>query len=974
MRYRCLLAVAAFVCAFAASPAFGQSQAINGTIEGTITDAQGGVLPGVTVTVTHLETNTARVIVTNERGVYRAPLLPLGTFRIAYELSGFARQERSGVTLSAGQTVVLNVTLAVSGVQEDVIVTADAPPVDLAKTDVGRNLNEREVKNLPLVSRNPYNFALLEAGVTGFENEEFGVPRFAVNGQMLRINYQIDGSTNTQKDRAGLRLLPMSEVMIGEVQVVSSGYAPEFGQTTGMVYNAVTPSGTNTLRGDVGYRLRRKSFSAWPFSIPEGDPRRNDDNNKPDNSLDIFTATVGGPAVRNKLFYYFGFERTYQDLERAITIDPAVASQVGVAAQPATVPSSRSTPFFIGKADWQINSAHRLSGRINTFRNNNPYQSGGGLTAIERANDFHDVMFSAATQFISTVGTNSLNELRVQLAQRHNERLDSDGDVSGVSVNISGQINFGPYTNHGADFRQTIFQVVDNYTLLRGAHSYKFGFDMQWIDDHRAVSLPAQYTFPDIQSYLDARSGANPFGYTTFSQTIGEPNFDMNNALLAWFVQDDWKITPDFKLLYGVRYDYYLYPDGISGSPYSEQFNRDANNFAPRAGFAWTFGRDRKTVIRGSTGLNYDQPLLATIERAYANTGFPNRFSVNLNPGSPSAPSFPNTLADVPPGTALTASTVEAVDPDFVTARTWQNNITVERGFGDNYSASIGFRYSRGYDLPVSTDINLAGVEPIGYLEDGRRVYSRSVNASTRVDPRFNRVRVVQSIGESTYKGLTLQLSKRYSGGAQFSLNYTLGKGEDTAPLGGSALAVQGDARRSDPVDLERDRGPNQLDIRHTLNGSIVAISSVRRFSPIVNQILSDNQVGVIIQINSGQPDELAGNRDLNNDGQSGDRPLFVTRNSMYVPARFNIDLRYSRFFQLGSGRRVEFQAEAKNILNTEQISSVNNTITVDTEGYALDANGNRIDSSSISRSGSDYDATGWREQRKFQIGFKFFF
>jgi len=251
--------------------------------------------------VTHLDTNTVRVVVSNERGVYRAPLLPLGNFSVAYELSGFSRQERTGITLSAGQTVVLNLALTVGGVSEDVVVTADAPPVDLAKTDVGRNLNEREIKNLPLVSRNPYNFALLEAGVTGCENAEFGVPRFSVNGQPLRINYQIDGSTNTQKDRAGLRLLPMSEVMIREVQVVSAGYAPEFGQTTGMVYNAVTPSGTNTTRGDVGYRFRRKSFSAWPFGVSE-EERMNEDN-KPDKSLDIFTVTLGVPIVRNRLFY-----------------------------------------------------------------------------------------------------------------------------------------------------------------------------------------------------------------------------------------------------------------------------------------------------------------------------------------------------------------------------------------------------------------------------------------------------------------------------------------------------------------------------------------------------------------------------------------------------------------------------------------------------------------------------------------------
>ena len=111
-------------------------------------------------------------------------------------------------------------------------------------------MSDLEVHNLPLVARNPYNFALVQPGVTGYENVEFGVPRLAANGAAMRINYMIDGNTNTEKDRAGLRLLPMSEVMIQEVKVVTTGFAPEFGQTMGMVYNAVTPSGTNTFKGE----------------------------------------------------------------------------------------------------------------------------------------------------------------------------------------------------------------------------------------------------------------------------------------------------------------------------------------------------------------------------------------------------------------------------------------------------------------------------------------------------------------------------------------------------------------------------------------------------------------------------------------------------------------------------------------------------------------------------------------------------
>ena len=209
-----------------ATSAFAQSQSINGTIEGTIVDAQGAVLPGVSVTVTNLDTGASRTVVTNESGLYRAPLLPLGTYRVSAELQGFRTYEQTGIILSAGRTAVVDVKLVVGQLQETITVTADSPLVDIGKIEQGRTLTEAEIKTLPLTSRNPYNFALLQPGVVGFGNSEFGVPRITSNGALVRVNYQIDGSNNTQKDRAGLRQMPMSEVMIREVKIVTTGYAP----------------------------------------------------------------------------------------------------------------------------------------------------------------------------------------------------------------------------------------------------------------------------------------------------------------------------------------------------------------------------------------------------------------------------------------------------------------------------------------------------------------------------------------------------------------------------------------------------------------------------------------------------------------------------------------------------------------------------------------------------------------------------
>ena len=399
------------------SPAFAQSTAINGTIEGTVKDDQGAVLPGVTVTVSNIDTGDQRVVVTNERGLYRAPLLSLGNYRVVAELQGFKKFEQTGVSLRAGQTAVIDVGLTVGAIAETITVTADSPLVDLAKIEQGRTLSEEEIKTLPLTSRNPYNFALLQPGVVGFETNEFGVPRITANGALLRVNYQVDGSNNTQKDRAGLRQMPMSEVMIREVKVVTSGYAPEFGQTMGMVYNAITPSGTNTFKGQGSYRLQRPWMVEMPFFTAAGAP-------KPPTDVNVYTFDLGGPIVKDKTHFFGGYEHTERDLSglSVITISPANQALLGLN-EPAYMPRGLDTEFAIGKVDHQINSANRLSVRYMFFDNFITANVGGGLVSVQRANDFADRQHSTAAQLISTMGPSMLNELRVQYATRAQSRV-----------------------------------------------------------------------------------------------------------------------------------------------------------------------------------------------------------------------------------------------------------------------------------------------------------------------------------------------------------------------------------------------------------------------------------------------------------------------------------------------------------------------------------------------------------------------
>jgi hypothetical protein len=228
------------------------------------------------------------------------------------------------------------------------------------------------------------------------------------------------------------------------------------------------------------------------------------------------------------------------------------------------------------------------------------------------------------------------------------------------------------------------------------------------------------------------------------------------------------------------------------------------------------------------------------------------------------------------------------------------------------------------------------------------------------VNPLFNRIFEVQSVGESTFKGLTLQASKRLRQGLTFNIQYVTGKGIDNTPLL-TQLTVQAEQGRSDPSNLDRDKGPNPLDMRHNLSGNVVYTSSSSASNPVVRALLDGNQIGVLLQLNSSLPVNIRSNVDLNGDGVLSDRPLGIGRNSLYLPNRYNVDMRYTRMVPLHGSVRAEVIAEMKNVFNTEQMSGFNSVVTTDAAGNPA-----------VTIPGDGYgfpSATGY-EQRKFQWGF----
>jgi hypothetical protein len=918
-----------------------QSQALNGQIEGTVTDASGAVVPNATITIVNIETGTTRTLNTDESGVYRAPLLPLGSYRVTAEAPNFKRLVREGITLTTGQTATIALALEAGTVSEVVTVTADAPIADAAKIDMGRVMNETEVRNLPLVSRNPYNFSLLQANVTGRPNSEFGVPRINANGYARRTNYQLDGNNNTQADRAGIRLMPISETFVSEVQLVTNGFAAEFGNTPGLVMNAVTKAGTNEYRGSASYRFRRTAFSSRPFYF---DPTKT----KPATKVDDFTAAIGGPIIRDRWQFYTGFEKVTRDLAgesiRVITISPAnqaalVASGVSSSAFPGAIPTAQKVNFFVVRTDAQITDKERFVARYNLFRNTSPDNIAGGTQTLERSVDFIDASDSLGLQLVSTLSPTLLNELRYQYARRNSQFLPNANSGKGPSILINGIASFGaPEDQNTISPLETSNQLLDNLTMTRGEHTMKFGAGFNIIGDTRRSNVFARYTFSTLQSYLDAKSGKSPFGYTNYTEAIGNPNINYRSTFYQFFAQDDWKVTSRLKINYGLRYDLYKVPraDPQGALDISRNFKVDKNNFAPRLGIVYGLRQgDRPTVLRASGGLYYEPPLLDLYLRGLQSNGNPTYLTLSLSPTATGAPAFPSTLGALPSGTALPRQSINAVAANYQNLVAYHTNLQLEQALSRNYSATFGFIHSQGRHIPVYRNIN--PINPIGFLADGRPIFSPNPSAATRLFPQFNNILVAESVGNSDYTAGTISLNKRFSHGYQFSANYTLSHSIDDAPE--QNLVAATNYTQSDPTNRRRDRGNSFADQRHTFVMSFVGHPTFKTENNFVRHLLNDNQVGFIATANSGEVFNIASNLDLNNDGVSGagaDRPLFIGRNTGRTPNQFNVDMRYSRFIRFSERFNLEAFGEFTNLFNHRSIFSVNGVVATNAAGALL--------------------------------------
>src|SRR2546425_3432943 len=659
-----------------ASSALGQ-RGTNGSVEGTITDPQGAAVPGAALTLLNSDTGLKLEATSDENGLFHFPVVPVGSYRLIAEHSGFAKYA-ANVTVDVGAAINVPVQLTIGTQASSVSVTSEAPVIEATRSSVESVVNERVVADLPTLGRNFINFTLLTPG--GPPDGRGGDIRFA--GQRGTLNSLIvDGSDNNNTffgqtlGRTGSGRAPyqFSQDAVQEFQVNSNAYSAEYGNAGGAVINVVTKSGTNDFHGTGFEFYRDRSMNAFdPVAKALG--RR-----KPPYHFNQFGGDIGGPVKKDKLFFFFDYDGQRNTLQNLVATPPACTGALDVnqsaactylLARDASWLQTFNQNVYLGKADWRINSGELLSVRINSQRFNGAGLEFSGTTVSNEHSGASDVVTDTISgQLTSTLSQRFVNEFRASYV-RDNEPGQSNSinpeafvRQGGTTQLTIGRNSFSPrFTNIKRG------QFADTLAWVRGRHTIKFGGAL--LIDRIANFFPGNfsgtYTFNSLEGFgcsLNGGSAATCFTGPDATDTFTEafpgtgtsgPTTNPNLNEFSAFIQDEWRITPNLTLNPGLRYDYdgiaqpsVLNPVAQAAGIFTNKISTHKADFGPRLGLAWSPSRfHQRAVARAGFGVYYGRTPSILVGTAHSNNGVQIDTLTFTGAGIPA--NYPNTVCGAP--------------------------------------------------------------------------------------------------------------------------------------------------------------------------------------------------------------------------------------------------------------------------------------------------------------------------------------
>src|SRR5499426_2617947 len=693
-----------FISICSSSATVHAQQAVSSaTLSGRVADANGAAVVGASVAAINLDQNRSSTAQSDSQGRFRFLYLPVGRYRLKVEAKGFSTIERE-LTLTVGQSLDAQLRLSVAGVAERLDIKPETTLIETVRTQVAETVLPAEVDRLPLNGRNYLDLAALTPAVTRAQ--------ISVAGQRNINNGFVMDGLSANDDAADLPGTFFSQEVIREFQVITSGGIAEFGRASSGVINVVSQSGANDWRGRVyGFLRNRRMDARNPLSTTP-DPRDPSKLLKDPLTQAQYGATMGGPLARNRTFFFTNFEQTRLNNSVVVTISPADVTAINGALDRAGYAGPRigtgltstgyDTSNFFSRVDHHINAANLLTARYSFYDIESFNARGvGGLNAASRGTELEDRDQTIAVSEVATLSSRVANEARFQFTR--GRLAASANDLVGPAINISGVANLGTSTSSPTGRDIDLYELVDNVTVERGAHSLKFGADFLY----NRVNITFPGATEGVYTFSPSGGGANQVSaltnfrngrYSVFQQAFGESSQFQSNPNFGVFAQDEWRIRPSLTVNAGLRYDLQWLPDPIE---------TDANNVAPRLGLAWAPG-NRKTVIRAGYGVYYERVPLRATSNALQRDGSKYRVA-QFQSGQAGAPVFPNVAASFPIGFLPGVTTI---DPRIENAYTQQANLQIERELTASASLSIGYLHTRGLHLILSRNINVPRFPP----------------------------------------------------------------------------------------------------------------------------------------------------------------------------------------------------------------------------------------------------------------------
>jgi Carboxypeptidase regulatory-like domain/TonB dependent receptor len=902
-------------------------------ISGSVTDQAGAAVVGADVTVKNKATGQTRTAKTGEDGIYRLQNLPPAVYEIKVEASGFAAASVDNVEARVGEVPTVNLSLRATGAAETVVISAsDAVGVDTSTSQVSSSISDRTLTNLPLNGRNFLDLAFLLPGnrpSPNFDPTKTNTVEISSAGQFGRGgNIAVDGADNND-DVVGGTLQNFPQDGVQEFQIITNRFSADIGRSASSAINVVTKTGGNDLHGAAGFYFRHDALSGLPATLDRGIVQT---LGRPSFDREQYAGSIGGPIKRDRLWFFSAFEYRSQDAVALTGVRDFTQSRVLTSFSPAPL---RET-LLTGRGDWQPTVADRMAFRYALQRENDIAL--GSLGRPLGAADNRQQSFNNYQSFVYN-WTRSISPSLLNDFVFHENNF-----INRIPTFVAdrNELRF-PSLQDGGNFRipqrtrQNRFQIRDNVSWTSGNHAFKFGGEFQRLDADAIFDLFGSGTINLTEDFpAQDRNGDGlvndldiPISFTILSVAPNRPPTvpDLDNKFFAWYAQDDWKVTPNFTLNIGLRYELDTNTKNLANfgdiASFARPFlsgdrGKDRNNFAPRIGFNWNPWGDGKTTIHGGYGIYYDRVVLevALLERLLDGRTLPLEVrggsvldgSGNFLPGTPTLAN-PFIGAPDPAGAGVG---INILDNGLDTPYVQQFN--------------LGFQSELLRDLVVSVD----GIHSFG----SKFIIGRRVGV---IDNPVDAIINIESSVKTWYDGLLVNVQKRYANRYTFNASYTLSKtfnfsNDDQIPFQGGPI---------DPERLILEKGPAPNDERHRFTfAGVFDLPSGFQISPIY---LLASGVPLDIRLPSGATripviQRNAGGRQFRTGSELN---AFINQfNSMSLPgsplplvpddAKFgdsfqSFDLRLSRSFKLTERLSVQAIAEAFNLFNVTNIRGVNN-------------------------------------------------